>query len=144
MTIMIRLGGALSTGLSIFSALGIAGAVFSFLRYANYKTTVKLQNDNIKALQDSTGILQSDLNASKKDHVEALKLIANLQGQLQTYKELPLKSIAASLDNLVGSNDKILQRLETSAIIAADSVADEGLLVHTNDSNPLAVKGDTA
>lgn len=137
---MTHIGTAISTGLAVFSALGIVGAVFSFLRYANYKTTVKLQNDNIKALQDQTQILKAELAGSREDHIEALKLISNLQGQLQTYKEIPLKSIAASLENLADSNNRILQRLETSAIIAADSVAEDGLLVHTDDKNPLAVK----
>jgi hypothetical protein len=100
--------------------LGIGGFIFSFLRYSNYKETVQLQNDNIKALQDNAVILQRELEKHKKSQTDNLKAIARLEGQVDLYKELPLRELAEGIKSVSVSNDKILKVLEHSQLIAAE------------------------
>lgn len=86
--------------------------------------------------------IQNEREVAQKQHLENQKSISNLEGQLATYKEIPLKSIADSLaeiPKLVTSNQHILDRLDTSADIAAKQQSDGGTLVKTKPSNPIIV-----
>lgn len=100
----------------------------------------KVKTDNLKDLKDRVEILEKEREEARKQHLENQKAIANLEGQLSTYKEIPLKQIAASLSELSLSNNKILSTLEHSAIIAQQATDDGGLLVKTKKSNPLSVE----
>jgi chromosome segregation ATPase len=120
--------------------VGISGFVFSFVRYNNYKGTVQLQNDNIKALQDQAVILKGELEKAEKSRIELNISIGNLQGKLESYKEIPLQEISRSLAKLATSNQDILTTLKNSAIIAKANAKHGGMLVQTEDSAPLAVK----
>ena len=94
----------------------------------------KTKSDNIKDLLDRVKILESDREDARAQHVDNQRAIANLEGQLSTYKEIPLKSIAQSLESLpkiVESNQKILDTLKSSAHIAIAEAQDGGLLVKT-------------
>jgi len=94
----------------------------------------KTKTDNIKDLMDRVKILESDREDARRQHMENQKAISNLEGQLSTYKEIPLKSIAQSLESLpkiVDSNQKILNVLNSSADIASKESHDGGLLVKT-------------
>lgn len=122
-----------------FGLAGMGGAIISFLRFNNYKETVKLQNDNIKALQDQAEILKSELEASKNDNAEAMGAIKRLQGNLDAYKEIPLKEISLSLAQLATSNQDILSTLKSSAAIAASLASDGGLLVKTKEGHAATV-----
>src|SRR5665213_623803 len=88
--------------------VGSFGAVFSFLRFSNYKETVQLQNDNIKALQDNAAILEKELEKHKKSQTDNLKAIARLEGQVDLYKELPLRELADGIKEVADSNKEIL------------------------------------
>jgi hypothetical protein len=80
----------------------------------------KTKNDNLKDLKERVDILERERTEARQQHIDNQKAIANLEGQLQTYKEIPLKSIARSLESLpvlVDSNDKILKTLENTAQI---------------------------
>lgn len=79
----------------------------------------KVKTDNLKDLKERVEILEKEREESRQQHIENQKAIANLEGQLATYKEIPLKSIAKSLDELSKSNGKILSRLEKSAVLAS-------------------------
>lgn len=79
----------------------------------------KVKSDNLADLKDRVAILETEREEARKQHIENQKAIANLEGQLSTYKEIPLKQIAQSLTELSKSNDKILNVLENSALIAA-------------------------
>lgn len=67
--------------------IGIIGATYAFLRYSNYKETVRLQNDNIKALQDRDEFQQRQIDELKNENKE-LKLT------IQEVKTIPLKEIS--------------------------------------------------
>ena len=130
-----------------------------------YGVKSKVKDSNISDLKDREVILEADKEATKKDreeerqkfqkelddeketrqklHLENQKAISNLEGQLATYKEIPLQSIAESLQaipKLVDSNQKILDTLQGSAKIAEKEQSDGGLLVKTKETNPLDVK----
>lgn len=100
----------------------------------------KVKTDNLKDLKDRVEILEKEREEARKQHLENQKAIANLEGQLSTYKEIPLKQIAASLSELYDSNRKILSTLEHSAVISQQAQDDGGLLVKTKKSNPLSVE----
>lgn len=90
--------------------------------------------------------IENEREIAQKQHLENQKSISNLEGQLATYKEIPLKSIADSLEaipKLVTSNQFILDTLRGSAEIAKEDREEShkagGLLVKTEPSNPLDV-----
>lgn len=114
-----------------FSAL-VAGSAMILLS--------KVKTDNLKDLKERVEILEKEREEARQQHIDNQKAIANLEGQLATYKEIPLKSIAKSLDELSKSNGKILDRLEKSAALAQRNKNDGGLLVKTQKSSPLDVK----
>ena len=91
----------------------------------------KVKTDNLNDLKERVDILEKELRYAKDEHMENQKAISNLQGQLQTYKEIPLKSIASSLDKLSDSNNRILETLKGSAVIAA---TDRDALVNANQT----------
>lgn len=96
--------------LSIIGYLvGVAGAVT--IIFSRVKT------ENLSDLKDRVDILEKEREEARQQHIENQKAIANLEGQLATYKEIPLKSIAKSLDELSTSNNRILDRLEKSAVL---------------------------
>lgn len=102
--------------------------------------TSKTKTDNLNDLKERVAILEREREVSREQHIENQKSIANLQGQLATYKEIPLKSIASSLEKLTESNTVILDTLTHSAVIAQQASNDGGLLVKTKKTNPLDVK----
>ena len=79
----------------------------------------KIKTDNLNDLKERVEILESEREFARQQHIENQKALSNLEGQLSTYKEIPLKSIAKSLDELSKSNGKILSRLEKSAVLAS-------------------------
>lgn len=98
--------------LSIIGYLvGVAGAITVVFS--------KVKTDNLNDLKERVEILEKEREFARQQHIENQKALSNLEGQLSTYKEIPLKSIAKSLDELSKSNGKILSRLEKSAVLAS-------------------------
>lgn len=62
-------------------------------------------------------------------HNENSKAIADLQGQLKTYKELPLVTLADGIKEVAASNKEILAQLRETATIAAE---DRDVLTNQN------------
>ena len=107
----------------------------------------KVKTDNLNDLKERVEILEKEREDAREQHIENQRAISNLEGQLKTYKEIPLKSIASSLEKLAKttrmtekSNSLILEALRKSAVIAESSSHDGGLLVKTKKNNPLAVE----
>ncbi len=84
--------------------LGISGAVFSFVRYNNYKGTVELQNDNIKALEDQAKIHSQILEDNKIT-------IEKLNARINVVESLPLEAILTELKNISNTQNKMLKNL---------------------------------
>lgn len=117
-------------------ALGVGGAVLIL--------TSKVKSDNLADLKERVAILENEreelrnlLTAEREtaqaQHISNQKAIAKLEGQVELYRDLQLKSIAET-------NKAILDTLKGSAKVAETAQADGGLLVKTKDSNPLIVK----
>ena len=92
---------ALSYGIGI---IGVAGAVFSFLRFNNYKNTVILQNDNIKALEDQANIHSAMLDDNKKT-------IDSLRSRIEVVETLPLEAILTELKTISNTQNQMLKNL---------------------------------
>lgn len=84
--------------------VGILGAVFSFLRFSNYKETVKLQNDNIKALED-----QARIHSNKLDDNELT--INSLRSRIEVVETLPLEAILTELKAISNTQNQMLKKL---------------------------------
>lgn len=123
----------ITTTLSVLGYL--AGVIGAFILIFS-----RVKNENLKDLQERVKILEAERNLAQQQHLENQKAISNLEGQLATYKEIPLKSIASSLEKLSISNVEILAILQSSAIISQKEKNDGGILVKTRETNPLNVK----
>lgn len=126
--------------MSIVEIIGFAGYVVG----AAIVLASKTKSENLKDLKDRVEILEKELVYSKEalekergqareQHIANRESIAKLQGQVELYKDLQLKSIAET-------NQQILNTLKNSAIIAQAAAKDGGLLVHTEESSLLDVK----
>ena len=86
---------------------------------AIYVVRSKIKDENLKDLKERVEILERERDEARTLHLDNQKAIANLEGQLQTYKDIPLRRIDESLALLAISNKNILRVLEGSAVIAA-------------------------
>lgn len=105
-----------------------------------YVVRSKIKDENLNDLKERVAILEKEREEARIQHIENQKAIANLEGQLNTYKEIPLKQIATSLTELSTSNANILAVLENSALIARLAAEDGGVVVKTKKAHPLDVK----
>jgi hypothetical protein len=117
----------ITTTSAIGYAIGIAGSVAIFFS--------RVKNENLKDLRERVDILERERDTARLQHIDNQKAISNLEGQLKTYKEIPLKQISSSLIKLADSNNQILSTLQSSAIIASNAAHDGGLLVKTKEGN---------
>lgn len=76
---------------------------------ANQKELIETYEKRLKALEDQA-------EQDKKQHLENVKAIADLQGQIKVYKEIPLQQIADSMKELANTNKQILARLQTEEV----------------------------
>lgn len=111
-------------------AVGSILALFSRIpkqTITNYEQLSVAQEKRIAALEDQSKI-------DHKNHLENIKAIADLQGQIKVYKELPLQEMAKAMQDIsdgnkaiAESNRQILLSLHSSAVIAA---GDRSTLLH--------------
>jgi hypothetical protein len=94
----------ISTISYFFAVVGIAGASYGFIRYKNYTTTVKLQDDNIKALEQRSELQEKTIKANEA-HIKAL------EARIEIVESLPLKTILEELKKINLVQNKILERL---------------------------------
>lgn len=87
--------------------------------------TSKTKDDNLKDLKDRVEILEKERVEAKDQHLQNQKAIAHLEGQLSTYKDIPLRGIDESLSKLATSNVEILKTLKKSADIVAKDKKEE-------------------
>jgi hypothetical protein len=104
--------------MSPLEIIGYAGYVVGAVIILASKT----KSDNLKDLKERVEILEKERDYAKAEHLENQRAIKYLEGQLDTYKEIPLKSIAHSLESLpslVKSNEEILNSIKNSATLLA-------------------------
>lgn len=107
---------------------GTIGGLYAFFRYGSYQATVKLQNDSIAALQKNNEILTQAVEDSKKSHIESMREIGRLEGQVKIYKDLQLDRMASAMEAIHSTNSEILAALRGNV---PKEAVDGGLLVHT-------------
>ena len=110
--------------------VGVGGSVLALLSRIP-KQTIQNQKDLIETYEKRLKALEDQALEDKKQHIENVRAIADLQGQIKVYKELPLQEMAAAMQEIsrvnkgiADSNTEILKTLKLSAITLADNTAE--------------------
>jgi hypothetical protein len=113
----------------IILAIVFVGGVVAYSRSRIPRQTIKDLQEHAKG-QD---LLIQDLRAAKEQLIKSLGI---LEGQVKTYKELPLRELAEGIKEVVNltrenaeSNKAILEQLKSTAEIAAE---DRDMLTNQN------------
>lgn len=85
--------------------LGVSAALAVLI--GNIYYVVRSKNGKIQ--KEQLDQLTVDFNNCEGQHKENLKLIHQLQGQIDTLKEIPLKEIKVSLEKIADTNSQILE-----------------------------------
>lgn len=91
--------------LSIITALGAMFGIFYATtrnKYTsqtneNYETTVKTYEDVVKSQDAKIQMQTEEIRQLRMDHSTSMKEIGKLQGELKSYKELPLQQLSENL-----------------------------------------------
>ena len=134
-------------GAGVFGLIAVVTSAFIVVKGTTAKTTIDQQKELIDVLTASKAEQKSQISELTAQHIEAMKAISNLQGQIDVLKSIPLVNIDTTLKEIVKfnkvlteSNAKILSTLQTSATTLSNEKHDGGLLVKTIETQPLDVK----
>jgi len=90
------------------------------------KQTITSYEQLTTALKGRIEALEEQSKVDHQNHLENIKAIADLQGQIKVYKELPLQAMAKAMQDIsdvnkviAKSNEIILKTLKESAITLA-------------------------
>lgn len=93
--------------IAVSVALGISGIVGIFYANAkntlakttteNYDKTIKSYKDIVESQELKINTLTDDMKELRAMHTENVKMIGQLQGELQTWKQLPIKELADNM-----------------------------------------------
>lgn len=97
------------------------------------KETIDQQTKLIAALEGRIGVMELDNKEQMKKHIENERAIADLQGQIKVYKELPLQDIARSLKALEGIPAEFEKVTQHSTKQILDAVANKTTTEHVTD-----------
>lgn len=110
----------------ILAAVALAGI---YIRSRIPKMTIEQQGQLITAMQGRLDELVESNKALYKQHLENERAIADLQGQIKVYKEIPLQDIAKSLAALEGLPK------EVDRIVAAHANDIKSVVSHVDTQN---------
>lgn len=106
--------------------VGIGGSILALLSRIP-KQTIENQKSLIETYEKRLKALEDQKDEDRKQHIENVRAIAELQGQIKVYKELPLQEMAKAMEEIsevnkgiAESNQEILKTLKSSALIAAE------------------------
>lgn len=119
--------------LNALSLITLLAGGYLIVRSKTTKENISQQKELIETLTSINATYKSEIVELRTLHIENTKAIANLQGQVEIYKDLQLKSIAET-------NRQILDVLSRSALIASNTASGGGMLVQTKEEHPLDVK----
>jgi hypothetical protein len=106
------------------------------------KETIEQQGKLIATLQARQDEMISENRSLRDLHIENQKAIADLQGQIKVYKELPLVDIARSLkalENLPKEFDRISKKNTSTLLKAVHSVKNQH--VNNQEVDNQTIKG---
>lgn len=115
-----------------FASLVVGSVLTLFSRLP--KQTIQNQKDLIDTYEKRLKALEDQKEEDHKTQLQNVRDIADLQGQIKVYKELPLQEMASAMQDIsrvnqaiAESNNEILRTLRSSAVIAA---GDRNELLH--------------
>lgn len=106
---------------------GVAGAVYFIINQKRSQATTDIDEKTIasykNALESTRLDLQTQLDHCTSQHEESQKsidkqnrVIAGLQGEVKTLREIPLSDMAKGIENIMKTNSQILEALLASAV----------------------------
>jgi cell division protein FtsB len=104
--------------------IAVTGVVTLFM--ASFKGN--LSQDTIKLLQDNRGAQDAAIKRLEEADKEKTEQISNLNGQIQTLKDVPLAQIAKSMEMVSATHIELQQFLKQHQIqaqVLADGIADK-------------------
>jgi hypothetical protein len=127
----------------VLSVLCLIGGAVLVLKSRIPQLTIKNLEQLNNTYEKRITALETKLKEDAQLHVSNAKAIANLQGQIKIYKELPLQELATGIDKVsenllqvvsiskdnATSNQKILETLRATSIINAE---DRDVLTNQN------------
>lgn len=106
--------------------VGVGGGILALFSRIP-KQTITNQKELIDTYEKRISALETQKEEDHKTQLENVRAIADLQGQIKVYKELPLQEMARAMQEIsevnktiAESNTEILKTLRNSALIAAD------------------------
>lgn len=63
----------------------------------NYEKTIKSYKDIVESQERKITVLTEDMKELRGLHTESVKMIGQLQGELSTWKQLPIKELADNM-----------------------------------------------
>lgn len=91
----------------IFGLVAVVSSAFVVSRSAVIKQTVEGQTELIDTLKNIREEQKIEIEKLNNKHNESSKAIANMQGQIDVLKNIPLKDIAKDLSSIAGEMAKI-------------------------------------
>jgi len=67
----------------------------------NYERTIKSYKDIVESQELKIGTLSDDIKELRSLHTDSVKMIGQLQGELSTWKQLPIKDLAENMSFIV-------------------------------------------
>lgn len=78
----------------------------------NYEKTIKSYKEIVESQEQKINILTEDMKELRHMHTENVKMIGQLQGELQTWKQLPIKDMADNMAFIVELQYLMAQHLK--------------------------------
>jgi len=67
----------------------------------NYERTIKSYKDIVESQELKIGTMSDDIKELRTLHTDSVKMIGQLQGELSTWKQLPIKDLAENMSFIV-------------------------------------------
>lgn len=67
----------------------------------NYEKTIKSYKDIVESQELKISVLTEDMKEMRQLHTESVKMIGELQGELRTWKQLPIKELSDNMAFIV-------------------------------------------
>lgn len=115
----------LTSLIGVGEVIGVVVMAILYVKSRLPKETIEQQTKLIAALESRINAMEADNKEQLRKHVENEKAIADLQGQIKVYKELPLQDIAKSLkalENIPQEFEKISEKSTRQILDAVTNV----------------------
>ena len=114
----------INTGITIssYAAFIIAGVLYAYSKAPS--ETIKNYESLVKSFKERIEMLEAQSLIDTQNHLASVKGIADLQGQIKVYKELPLQEMSNALQKISDTNQLILLTLNSSARLLATDTKD--------------------